>query len=90
MAKQEQLEEKGRSQDTRMDLQDKLIKELQAQLGQVEGGSGEKILEEINERGSRERNLLVHKCTESDAADEKELKEDDMEDWRVSKACLTS
>ena len=34
MAKQEQLDEKSRGQDTRMDLQDKLIKELQAQLGQ--------------------------------------------------------
>ena len=56
-----------------------MIKELQCQLKSVQGGSGEKVLDEINERGSRERNLLVHKCKESGAVDEKDLKEDDME-----------
>ena len=35
--KQERLEEKNSSQDTRMDLQDKLIKELQEQLVKVQG-----------------------------------------------------
>ena len=79
VTKQEQLEEKNSSQDTRLDLQERMIKELQGQLKSVQGGSGEKVLEEINERGSRERNLLVHKCTESGAVDEKDLKEDDME-----------
>ena len=75
----EQTEEKNKSQDTRMDLQEKMIKELQDRLAQSEGGSGEKVLEEINERGSRERNLVVHSCTESGATEEQELKEDDME-----------
>ena len=38
VTKQEQLEEKNKSQDTRMDLQEKLIKELKEQLGKVQGG----------------------------------------------------
>ena len=78
-AKQDQMVEKTRNQDTRMDLQDKRIKELEEHIRGLQGGSGEKVLEEINERGSRERNLLVHKCQESDAADDKDCKEDDME-----------
>ena len=77
--KQTQMEDKNKAQDTRMDLQEKMIKDLQDKLAQREEGSGEKVLEEINERGSRERNLVVHKCTESDATEDKDLKEDDME-----------
>ena len=78
-AKLEQLEDKNKSQDTRMDLLEKQNKELQDQLEKFQGGSGEKVLEEINERGSRERNLLVHKCSESSAREEQEGREDDME-----------
>ena len=78
VTKQDQLEEKNSSQDTRMDLQDKLIKELQEQLGKVQGGSGEKVLEEMAERGSRERNVICHKCPESSASVPENAREDDM------------
>ena len=38
VTKQDQLEEKNKSQDIRMDLQEKLMKDLQDQLSKVQGG----------------------------------------------------
>lgn len=78
VTKQEQLEEKNKSQDTRMDLQDKIIKDLQDQLSKVQGGSGEKVLEEMAEQGSRERNAVCHKCPESSASVPEDARVDDM------------
>ena len=78
VTKQDQLAEKNISQDRRMDLQDKLLKELQDQLLKAQGGSGEKVLEEIAERGSRERNVICHKCPESPASIPEDARVDDM------------
>ena len=59
------------------------IKRLEDRVTKVEqdksDNSGEKMLEEISERGSRERNIVCHNCPES-ALEGKEEKEDD--DWR--------
>ena len=44
----------------------------------VQGGSGEKVLEEIAERGSRERNIICHKCPESSASVPEDARVDDM------------
>ena len=40
--------------------------------------SGEKVLEEVSERASKERNLIVHKCFESEAGVLEEEQEDDL------------
>ena len=78
VTKQDQLEEKNKSQDIRVDLQEKLMKDLQDQLSKVQGGSGEKVLEEIAERGSRERNVVCHKCPESHVSVPEDASGDDM------------
>ena len=50
------------------------IKTLENRLAEVEKGqgenSGEKVMEEMAERGSRERNGVCHKCPQSAATDE--------------------
>ena len=78
VTKQDQLEEKNKSQDIRMDLQEKLMKDLQDRLSKVQGGTGEKVLEEIAERGSRERNPVCHKCPESHVSVPEDASGDDM------------
>ena len=79
VTKQDQLEEKNKTQDIRMDMQEKLMKDLQDQLSKVQGGTGEKVLEEIAERGSRERNVVCHKCPESHVNVPEDAKRDDMD-----------
>jgi hypothetical protein len=59
------------------------IKKLEDRMTKVEqeksDNSGEKMLEEISERGSRERNIVCHNCPESDSTGKEEIEEDD---WR--------
>ena len=58
------------------------IKSLETRLTNVEKGqgenSGEKVMEEIAERGSRERNLVCYKCPEADTTDVEAAKAADM------------
>ena len=57
------------------------IKKLEERMSKVEmdksDSSGEKLLEEISERGSRERNIVCHNCPESASREKKEADEDD-------------
>ena len=40
--------------------------------------SSEKILEEVSERASKERNVVLHQCTESNATTPEEAAQDDL------------
>ena len=46
----------------------------------VSDNSGDKILEEMAERGFRERNVVCHKCPESDFSMPEDAKNSDMEE----------
>ena len=58
------------------------IKKLETRMTSVEKGqgenSGEKVMEEIAERGSRERNLVCYKCPEADTTDAEAARVSDM------------
>ena len=57
------------------------IKKLEDRMSKVEvdksDSSGDKLLEEISERGSRERNIVCHNCPESQSTEKKVADEDD-------------
>ena len=56
------------------------IRKLEERVNKVEleksENSSEKLMEEIAERGSRERNVVCHNCPESDSRDKNEAEDD--------------
>ena len=57
------------------------IKKLEERVNKVESdkseNSSEKMMEEIAERGSRERNVVCHSCPESETTEKQEAEDDD-------------
>ena len=62
-------------------LKDELVK-MKERLDSVDKksceNSGDKILEEIAERSSKDRNLVLHNCLESNASNPEEAQRDDL------------
>ena len=56
----------------------KVVKEkMRAMEDKAADNTGEAVLEEVTERASKERNVVIHKCFESDAAVEETAQGDD-------------
>ena len=76
------LESSGEQLKTENAEMKETIKSLENRLTTVEKGqgenSGEKVMEEIAERGSRERNLVCYKCPEADTTDDEFARAADM------------
>ena len=73
----ERVEDKGKFQDSRLDIHDKDIKELRDQLAQLGDNGSSSAFREMNERYSKETNLVIHSVPESDSSDNKTRLEHD-------------
>ena len=67
----DRAEDKDKLQDTRLDGQDREIRQLREQVARLGDLGGPSVVREMDERGVKENNLLFHRVEEAGAGDAK-------------------
>ena len=77
--KQEQSELREQVRDNKVEAQAAEISELKARMALLEANSGVKVLREVEERKSRESNLVFYRIPEVDRAERTEVRKEEDE-----------
>ena len=67
----DRVEDRGKLRDTRLDCQDKEIKDLREQLTKIGDMGGPSLVREMDERNLKQNNLLFHRVLEASGGDAK-------------------
>ena len=67
----DRVEDRGKLRDTRLDLQDKEIKDLREQLTKIGDMGGPSLVREMDDRNLKQNNLLFHRVLEARGGDAK-------------------